>query len=32
MALARAQLCPLVPPGETYTVRIENDGAGLVAQ
>ena len=32
MALARAQLCPLVPPGEIYTVRIENDGAELVAQ
>ena len=32
VALARAQLCPLVPPGEIYTVRIENDGAELVAQ
>ena len=32
VALARVQLCPLVPEGETYTVRIENDGAEIVAQ
>ncbi|MDD9981152.1 MAG: hypothetical protein OXU81_07305 [Gammaproteobacteria bacterium] len=32
VALARVQLCPLVPPGESYTVRIENVGAELVAQ
>ena len=32
VALARAQLCPLVPPGEIYTVRMENDGVELVAQ
>ena len=31
VALARAHLCPLVPEGESYTVRIENDGAELVA-
>ena len=32
VALARAHLCPLVPEGESYTVRIENDGAELVAR
>ena len=31
VALARAHLCPLVPAGESYTVRIQNDGAELVA-
>ena len=31
VALARAHLCPRVPEGESYAVRIENDGAELVA-
>ena len=29
---SRAQLCPLVPEGESFTVRIGNDGVELVAQ
>ena len=32
VALARAHLCPHVPVGESYTVRIENDGVELVAR